>query len=88
MTFSCAGRPQEQTILTFTNKSAAGQIIDLFLLDRRIKLPVEVFEIFLIPEHCSSYPTFNLTFFSYMQFILQNKLEELGVGKAIACRLL
>jgi len=88
MTFSNARRPQQQHVLAFLDEAAGGQVEDLLPLDRRIELPVEVFERAHLAEAGGFHTPLNQPVLPDRQFILQDQFQELGVGEVVAGGLL
>ena len=77
-------RTQEQHIAVFADEPAGGQIIDLFLLDRGIELPVEVLQGLEVPEGRDLDASLDLTLLSDQQFILEDQFQELGMRQMVA----
>ena len=76
--------PQQQHVASLFDEPAGGQVEDRLPLDRRVELPVEVFQRPHLAEAGGLDPPLDHPILADGQFILQDQFQELHVGEAVA----
>ena len=82
MRFADARRAEQQNIFALAEVSAGGQFEDLFAVDRRVELPVEVFEGLKGTEVGGFGAASQHSLVAHVEFVLQDQFEELAVAQA------
>jgi hypothetical protein len=74
---------QEQHIFGLPDEAAGGQLEELPFVDGRVEAPVKVFQGLEAAEVGGLGAPGQFAFLAHVQFILQDQLQELGMGEAI-----
>src|SRR5579884_2593317 len=84
LAFAHAGRSQKQEVPALAEEAAAGQVVDLLLLDRRVEGPVEVLQRLQLAEAGRLGAALQLAVGADGQLVLEDQLQELGMAEVIA----
>ena len=89
MRFADSGRAEEEDVFAFAEVIAGGQFEDLFAVDGRVELPVEVFERFERAKVGGLGAAGEHALVAHVEFILEDEFEELAWPRrpaAASCR--
>src|ERR1700727_2403399 len=85
--FADAGWTQQQHIGFLTDEMTGRQIVDLLAFDRRVEGEVELVKVFDLAEQGGFDAAANLPAGAYVQLVLKDQFQELGVIEPVAARL-
>ena len=69
-----------------SQEAARGQVVHLILLDRWIETPIEVFQALEFSKGGRVHPPRDLPVLPHQELVLQDQLQELGMGQVVARR--
>jgi len=85
MRFANSWRADKQHVQVLAYEVAGGQFVDGFPLDGRIKLPIEVFQRFELPELRCLSAACQPALVAHVEFVLHEQFQKLGMAEAIGC---